>query len=117
MINSKNWVSGKEKLVMKRRGVVFCTSDKLLAPNKFQNLELGGKGLMNFNVSCISNPPSEDYLTFSVSQFSALHLRFDGEIMVQTGTIPQVCDGNFTENGCRRWEKGRLAGGITTTSS
>ncbi|CAI0456849.1 unnamed protein product [Linum tenue] len=103
--------AGKEELVMKRRGVVFWTSGKLLAPNKFQNLDLGGKGLMNFNVSRFSNPPGgEDYLTFSVSQFSALHLRFDGEIQVKTGTIPvtvmdpQACDGNNTANGCRRWE-------------
>ncbi|CAL1391504.1 unnamed protein product [Linum trigynum] len=104
--------AGKEELVMKRRGVVFWTSGKLLTPNKFQNLDLGGKGLINFNVSRFSNPPGgEDYLTFSASQFSALHLRFDGEIQVQTaGGIPvsvmdpQACDGNNTLNGCRRWE-------------
>ncbi|CAL1358332.1 unnamed protein product [Linum trigynum] len=103
---------GKEELVMKRRGSeTFWTSGEILGPNRFRNLDLRGVTAADFKVSRVKNPPDEDYLTFSASQFTILRLRFDGEIeYYQSGSAmgtlldPQVCDGNYSENGCRRWE-------------
>ncbi|CAI0457470.1 unnamed protein product [Linum tenue] len=107
---------GKEELVMRRRGVPFWTSGKQLGPNMFRNRDLTGMTL-DLNVTRVSNPPDDDYLTFTAStndnsfrderNFTMWRLHYEGTLNDQSSghriIYPDICDGNNTEDGCVRW--------------
>ncbi|CAI0457483.1 unnamed protein product [Linum tenue] len=89
------WGKEEEELVMKRRGSVFWTSDDA-----------------DIEIRRVSNP-GEDYLIFSTNQLNFSFLRLgDLGVIYQEWTFPSEsssrriadCDGNGTENGCRRWQ-------------
>ncbi|CAI0457485.1 unnamed protein product [Linum tenue] len=104
------WGKEEEELVMKRRGSVFWTSGKLLTPTLFQNLNFLNDA--DIEIRRVSNP-GEDYLIFSTNQLNFSFLRLgDLGVIYQEWTFPSEsssrriadCDGNGTENGCRRWQ-------------
>ncbi|TXG66264.1 hypothetical protein EZV62_007539 [Acer yangbiense] len=114
---SLDWDRNERQLILRRRGVTFWTSGVLSENNTFENINLdgepadhkffefsnkGGKCLTYEFVQNQNNTPN-DWINVTW-----LKLSYNGFMMDQSSSRvvlhPDLCDGNNTSSGCKRWE-------------